>query len=406
MVGALAVSGKAAIRVLAAELRFYVRGVQENSVSTMPERHPYILANGRIEPGTAAAIAQKLGAQTDPGESFCPSLAAPASGGDRPGGAASYQSENPAANGHEILDPCLWPLAALQLELVNICNYRCPLCRTLRRDGVPRRQMAADEVRRIIDPIGGQLRDVILYGTRGEPLLHPGLEEIIADIKSATGARVSVSTNGSLVDARRAAALLASGLDQIVFAVDGITQETYGQYRVGGNLARVTSNLTGFCDLKMRGGYATRVVLQFIPMAANEHEIGDLAAFGYGLGADVVRLKFSNSVAKSARFRTGDRRYRPAPHRTGRFRCPSGLEKLYVDPNGECYPCCYAEGHRHLSAGNALREDVAAIWHSERMWELRRSFAEQKGFNRFCLDTCRGRAVYPKKILPRPGGAP
>ena len=290
---------------------------------------------------------------------------------------------------------------SIQLEAINICNYRCPLCASSLKDWVVRREMTAEEVKRVIDPVAGDLREVVLYGRRGEPLLNKRIVEIVAYIKKAAGARISISTNGSLMDERKAAGLLEAGLDQIIFAIDGITQETYANYRVGGRLETVTANLQEFCRLKNKNNYPTRVILQFIPMAGNEQDIPFLADFGYNLGVDLVRMKYSSNVYKNKDFRTSSQEFSPVAPNTDRFECPSGIDKIYVDPNGYCYPCCYVEGEPDMLMGNAFETGLDKIWQSARMLDLRRSFLEQSGFNEYCIKRCfrvaRARKIKLKK---------
>lgn len=294
-----------------------------------------------------------------------------------------------------------WPLRKIQLEPVNRCNYRCALCRTHRRDWVPRRRIALEEVRQLLDPVADTLAVLTLYGTRGEPLLHPQLEDMVAYAKAHTRAKTRISTNGSLVTETRAHRLLDAGLDLIIFAVDGLTQQSYAAYREGGRLETVTANLRRLCALKHAGGYRTRVVFQFIPMAANEHQVPHVADFAYDLGVDVVKLKYSTSVAHSDSHRTGDLELAPEGKDRRRFDCPLGLDGLYVDPNGYSYPCCYAEGEPNRVVGNVLTESPPAIWDKPELWELRRAFAEQRGFDDFCIANCRHVPRGQKEILKR-----
>jgi len=299
-------------------------------------------------------------------------------------------------------DPSDLPLNRINLEPINVCNYHCELCRTNLRDWVPRRIATIKDAEKIIAPIASGLRIVNLYGTRGEPLLHPQLEGFVSLLKASTAAKVRVTSNGSLVTESRARGLLDAGLDQIVFAIDGLDQRSYAAYRKGGNLKQVITNLKRFCELKSRGGYKTRVVFQFIPMAENEHQIPDLPEFAYGLGVDLVKLKTSTSVTNSEAYRSRNASYRPDLKRTAVFGCPQGLDNLYIDPNGYCYPCCYAEGYPHMMLGNATTESTDAIWNKPEFWELRRTFSDQNGFNELCLAKCYGVARTHKVILERP----
>lgn len=298
--------------------------------------------------------------------------------------------------------PPQWPLNYINLEPVNICNYHCELCRTNLRDWVPRKSASIKDARRIIAPIASNLQVVNLYGTRGEPLLHTDLEAFVALVKSATAAKARVTSNGSLVTERRAKGLLNAGLDQIVFAIDGLSQRSYAAYRKGGNLNQVIDNLKRFCELKSQGGYKTRVVFQFIPMTNNEHEIPGLAEFAYGLGVDMVKLKISTSATNNPDYRSKNASYRSHARQMEVFQCPQGLDNLFIDPNGYCYPCCYAEGYPHMMLGDATEASTDSIWNKSELWELRRSFSEQKGFNAFCLENCYGIARTHKVILPKP----
>lgn len=298
--------------------------------------------------------------------------------------------------------PGPWPLRQVQLEVVNRCNYRCPLCKTLDDDGVTRRVMGVDELARVLGPVAGELTRVILYGTRGEPFLHPDLAGCVAWVKAHTGATVSISTNGSRLATEAAGLVLAAGLDELIVAVDGLTEESYRRYRRGGTLANVVAGIREVRRRRDATGAPTRIVFQAIPMAANEAELPDLAAFAYDLGVDEVRLKASGSVSRSPAFRPVDPRFHPGPPDPGVLRCPFGLEKVYVDPNGDVFPCCYTEGYPGMRVGNALETSLAELWNSDAMWELRRSFLEQSRFSPFCRRTCEGRGHKRKIALPPP----
>lgn len=296
-----------------------------------------------------------------------------------------------------------WPLRRLQLELVNRCNLRCPLCRTVLDDGVQRRRMKIGEMVRIVEPVASKLEAVTLYGTRGEPLLHTDLERCIAWMKKVTRARVSVSSNGTLLTESRIRPLLDSGLDELIVAVDGLSQGSYERYRVGGKLDVVLDNLSRFCEAKNSGSYATRVILQLIPMATNEHEIERLPEIAAELGVDQARLKISSSVTQDLYFRPRSSTLATADVENRAFNCPFGLDKLYVDPNGDCYPCCYAEGNPEMLLGNALQQSLLDIWRSATLWNLRAGFARGTGHYPFCVETCGSRPPRRKlRVFPPP----
>ena len=290
-------------------------------------------------------------------------------------------------------------LERLQIEMINRCNYRCPLCRTLRQDDVIRRRMSLDELSHVIAPAAGSLRAITLYGTRGEPFLHPDIEKAVALIKQRTSASVDISSNGSLITAERAQKILDAGLDRLIFAIDGVSEDSYQRYRVGGTLAHVSQNLARLCALKQKGNYSTKIVFQLIVMSSNEHELEALPAYAAELGADEVTIKISSSVTRDRALRPRDRRHHGRRRSDAGWDCPFGLDKLYVDPNGDCYSCCYGEGLAHMRVGNAFSDSVLSIYEHATLRHIRRGFELGRDHHHFCVERCAQRPVVRKRRL-------
>ena len=54
------------------------------------------------------------------------------------------------------------------------------------------------------------------------------------------------------IDNDEAAEIVSSGLHSLFASIDGITQESYGKYRVRGKLDRVFANLHKLMEVKLR----------------------------------------------------------------------------------------------------------------------------------------------------------
>lgn len=299
-------------------------------------------------------------------------------------------------------------LRFMQFEAVNFCNYRCPLCKSIVDDHVVRTKLDLESVRQIMLPLKGILEEVSLYGQRGEPFLNKELEDIVKFLKNELNAYVSTSTNGSILNEKRAEKVIDSGLDKIIYAIDGLSQESYEEYRVGGNLAHVLENLKLLSDQKKKkGAKHPKIIFQLIPMASNEHEIVSVKEFALAHGADRVRIRHSKGVNLDPNFKVRkyadysamlEREKRDGPAEQDWFKCPFGLESLYVDPNGDCYTCCYGEGVPELMLGNAFKKPILEIWNeSEVLWKIRESFANQKGFHSYCKAVCTNRLCNNKQ---------
>ena len=81
------------------------------------------------------------------------------------------------------------------VEIGNICNLKCSFCPGTKR--APRR-MSVEEFRHVAQNLTGVAEQLYLH-VMGEPLLHPELSEIL-DVAGELGFKVSITTNGTLLD--------------------------------------------------------------------------------------------------------------------------------------------------------------------------------------------------------------
>ncbi len=114
---------------------------------------------------------------------------------------------------------------AMTLFLTHLCNLRCKMCGQWGEGGVTKRQstefirdaLPVDQMRDLIDQIAGDKPNITLFG--GEPLLYPGVIELIRRIKEKRMHCLMI-TNGSLLEAF-AGRLVDSGLDELNLSLDG-----------------------------------------------------------------------------------------------------------------------------------------------------------------------------------------
>ncbi|MFN6355426.1 MAG: GTP 3',8-cyclase MoaA [Cyanobacteriota bacterium] len=119
------------------------------------------------------------------------------------------------------------PLGVLRLSLTARCNLACPYCLP---DGSEPPGLLSQAQRLAVVEAAVALGARRLRLTGGEPLLHPGLEALIAAAgplrapgpAPAPGLQeISLTSNGALLSAERAVALRAAGLDRLTLSLDG-----------------------------------------------------------------------------------------------------------------------------------------------------------------------------------------
>ena len=110
--------------------------------------------------------------------------------------------------------------------------------------------MSFSNFRSIIDELGAYLYRIDLHNW-GEPLLNDEIYQMISYAR-ASNIEVRVSSNLNTINRVNAENLVKSGLDVLIISLDGASQETYMQYRIGGQFDRVLDNITMISELKLR----------------------------------------------------------------------------------------------------------------------------------------------------------
>lgn len=126
------------------------------------------------------------------------------------------------------LDQLGRPPGVLRLSLTARCNLACPYCCPDSQD--PPELLTHTERLQLVSA-AAELGFSRLRLTGGEPLLHGGLEELVAALRPLRGPRdgsglpglseLALTTNGVLLSAQRAQELRAAGLDRITVSLDG-----------------------------------------------------------------------------------------------------------------------------------------------------------------------------------------
>lgn len=163
----------------------------------------------------------------------------------------------------------------LVIDPINICNLKCPLCPTWQDlKARPKGKMDKKLFSTILDEVGPYLFAINLCNW-GEPLLNPELPAMVRYAKRFNTV-VGLSTNLNYLPDETARELIESEIDIIVISLDGTTQESYSQYRVGGNLSVVLSNIEKLNSYRGNNTKFPLLIWQFLVNRYNESEI-DLA---------------------------------------------------------------------------------------------------------------------------------
>jgi MoaA/NifB/PqqE/SkfB family radical SAM enzyme len=284
----------------------------------------------------------------------------------------------------------------LWVEPTNVCNLKCPMCRTPQlAESVPRGLMPISTFTTVIEKAKPYVREVFLF-LGGEPLLNKQLPEMVR-IASAAGLRTKLHTNATLLTETWSRNLLDAGLDFISFSFDGCDEETYSELRVGGDFAETCANIRRFAELKRELGRKRPVtVVQLIERpdwteAERRRQREGLRKLFSGVGIDrfkFIRLHNFAGLLDDPAFVAGE----SSP-------CSFLWYALNVGFDGTVVPCCM-DYDRRQPLGNLVTDEVMDVWNSPALVSMREKMVSRRLGE---IELCRGCDVpYKKKVLGVP----
>lgn len=122
------------------------------------------------------------------------------------------------------------------IEITNVCNLSCSFCPQTQRSP---EFMTLETFVKILDQIKPHT-EYIYFHVKGEPLLHPKLDEFL-DLSYKKGFKVNITTNGTLINEVREKIILKPALRQINFSL-----HSFDGNEGGSNKADYVNNIISF----------------------------------------------------------------------------------------------------------------------------------------------------------------
>jgi cyclic pyranopterin phosphate synthase len=199
-----------------------------------------------------------------------------------------------------LLDTLGRPLRDLRISVTDRCNFRCVYCMPKEVFGadhpfLERREILSFEeiarVSRVFASLG--VRKIRLTG--GEPTLRRGLPDLVAMLAGIQGLAVTLTTNGSALDAL-ARPLAAAGLRRLTVSLDSLDDEAFRAMNdVGFPVARVLAGI----DAASAAGLAPIKVNMVVKRGVNEKDVGAMARRFRGTGHIVRFIEFMDVGASN-----------------------------------------------------------------------------------------------------------
>jgi len=280
------------------------------------------------------------------------------------------------------------------IDNCNACNLRCSMCDHQNIKKFRKIQLMDLKLyQRLIDEIARENPRARVWEIFfGDPFLCRDIAPRIRYAKEQGLQDVVLNSNGVLMSARRARAVIEAGLDAMYVGIDAATEETYNRIRVGGNFCTAVAQTLGYRDLLIKyGSERQQLFVQFVVSELNEHEVENFTAFWSQAGVNVkIRPKVSWAGLVEASNLQANAALKRRP-------CYWLMQTINICADGEV-ALCAVDVHCRVKCGNAREHTIKELWHGK-LKEYRRlhkegRFGELPEMCRECPDWQSGYADY------------
>ncbi len=259
-----------------------------------------------------------------------------------------------------------------------------------------------DVLKKVIDELHTTLAYITFY-FQGEPYLNKNFLEYV---KYASEKKIytATSTNAHYLDEETAKKTVLSGLDRLIISIDGVDQESYAKYRVGGNLEKVISGTKNIVAWKKKMNSSTpHIIWQFIVFRHNENQIDQIKLLGNEIGVDEVAIK----TAQIYDFEQGNELI-PQNEKYSRYsaagityriknkllnHCWRMWQGCVITWDGKIVPCCFdKDGSYQL--GGLIETSFRSIWKGDKYNNFRRLIQKSRKEVEICANCTEGTKVW------------
>ena len=227
----------------------------------------------------------------------------------------------------------------------------------------------------------------------------------LVEYANSKGIYTSTSTNAHFLGEASARKTVESNLDRLIISIDGTTQDTYQQYRVGGSLEKVIAGTKRLVYWKKKLKSSTPyLVFQYLVVKPNEHQIDEVMGLARSIGVDEVKFKtaqiydYENGsplVPENQRFS------RYSQNEDGTYalnnkllnQCWKMWHSCVITWDGKVVPCCFDKDANH-AMGDLTKANFEKIWFSTSYQNFRSAILKSRSEIDICKNCSEGTKVW------------
>ena len=212
----------------------------------------------------------------------------------------------------------------------------------------------------------------------------------------------ATSTNAHYLTEEVANETVKSGLKRLIISIDGTTQDTYGKYRIGGNLEKVLTGTKNIVEAKKRAGRGPHIIWQFIVFGHNEHQIKEIKQLAKEYGVDELGIKTAqvydfetnlNLVPDNEKYARYSKDGKPKIKNKLLNHCWRLWHACVITWDGKIAPCCFDKDASH-QFGDIHISSFSDIWKNDAYNAFRKLVLQSRKNIDICKNCTEGTKIW------------
>lgn len=264
--------------------------------------------------------------------------------------------------------------SVILIDTVNTCNLKCSMC--VHKDMKRKKSFMPWEIfTKVIDEVALKNPKARIWMVFfGDPFMRvrfkPTIFDMVKYAKDKGCEDVVLNTNACLMDETNMKKIIEAGIDALYIGLDGFSEKTYSENRVGGDYDITKANVLGLLKyVKENNLTKPQVYTQFVEMDNNIHERDAFVEYWTKQGAHVKIRPMVTWIGKIERKVMAE----PLPNRKA---CSWAMNTMVIAEDGQVANCA-CDLDVEYSFGNIKERSLENIWNNE-MLAFREKHIEER----------------------------
>ena len=227
-------------------------------------------------------------------------------------------------------------------------------------------KMDFDLYKKVVDEAVENGTKAITFGSRGEPTIHPQINEFI-DYAKNKFLEFKLITNATKLNEKLIHKIFDSNVDIVSFSIDSEDKVIYEKIRKFAKFDQVLENVKRYCKIKEKYKNC-KTITRVSGLKVYDEQSEEKFHKFWGQYADEIVFKEVSERWDTYNNKVDEDLLTP---------CRAIWERMYVWFDGKVNPCD-ADYKSYLSYGNVKEQSIKDIWNSESYNNLKKLHLEKK----------------------------